>query len=294
MVTHPETSDVDRDEWSDSVIELAEEHGIPVHVARRADDATLAAVKKARPEIIVANNWRTWLPREIFDWPAHGTLNIHDGLLPEYAGFSPVLWALLNRERRVGVTVHRMDETLDGGPILAQRSVPVGPRDTTTDLVMRTMDLIDPLIRGALREVESGTARYLPQDPGAATYFHRRSPRETWMDFHESAEDLELLIRAQSAPYPPAWFLFRGRRVEALAAHVSHGRFGGTPGRVTVPHEGGVAIVCGSRRRNSPSPALVLERLRLDDGTEVSAAGFFGAGGGYLRGAESGIDPEAP
>lgn len=294
VVTHPEGGAADDGVWGDSVIELAHEHGIPVHVTGRADAATLAAVEEAAPEIIIANNWRTWLPPEIFSWPEHGTLNIHDGLLPEYAGFSPVLWALLNRETHVGVTVHRMDETLDGGPVVAQQSIPVGPRDTTTELVLRTMDLIEPLIVRALAEVEAGTVLDLSQDPAAATYFHRRGERETWIDFTAPAEDIDLLVRAQSSPYPSAHFLFEGRKVRVLSAHVSRGRFGGTPGRVTVPHEGGVAVVCGSARPNAPAPALVLERLRLDDDTEVSAVEFFGARGGYLRGADSAGGATAP
>ncbi len=130
--------------FSDSVEDLAQAHGVPVHVAQRADDALIDAVHQAKPDVILANNWRTWLPKSVFDLPTHGTLNVHDSLLPEYAGFSPVLWALLNRESRVGVTVHRMDETLDGGPIVAQQAIPVGPSATTTELVAATTELIEP------------------------------------------------------------------------------------------------------------------------------------------------------
>lgn len=145
VVTHPRSEHVYERIWDDSVAELAEKHGVPVLLRNRPDDAELLeTIKAAAPDIIVANNWRTWLPPEIFDLPPHGTLNVHDSLLPAYAGFSPIIWALVNGEERVGVTAHRMDGELDAGDILLQRSVPVGPDDTATDLFHRTCDLIAP------------------------------------------------------------------------------------------------------------------------------------------------------
>ena len=91
--------------------------------------------RKRLPDIIVANNWRTWLPAEVFDAPKYGTLNIHDSLLPKYTGFSPLIWALINGEEEVGLTAHLMDEELDAGDIVLQRSTTVGPTDTVTDTV---------------------------------------------------------------------------------------------------------------------------------------------------------------
>ncbi|WP_431831267.1 hypothetical protein [Corynebacterium pseudodiphtheriticum] len=67
------------------------------------------------------------------------------------------------------------------------------------------------------------------------------------------------------------YFEFRGQRVRVLSAHVSQGRFGGTPGRVSIPYEGGIAMVCGSRVADVPAPAIVLDRIRLDDNSELPA-----------------------
>lgn len=92
-----------------------------------------------------------------------------------------------------------------------------------------------------------------------------------------------MLVRAQSDPYPNAYFEFRGERVRVLSAHVSQGRFGGTPGRVTIPHEGGIAVVCGAPHGNAPASAIVLDRVRLDDDSELSAIEFFGRRAGYVQ-----------
>src|SRR4051794_7831549 len=122
-VTHPASDHAYERIWSDSVAELAESAGVPVLLRNRPDDL-VAPLKEADPDIIVANNWRTWLPPEVFDLPRHGTLNVHDSLLPKYAGFSPIIWALINGEPEVGVTAHLMDSSLDGGDIVLQRAVP--------------------------------------------------------------------------------------------------------------------------------------------------------------------------
>jgi len=83
---------------------------------------------------MVVANWRTRLAPEVFTLPRLGTLNVHDALLPAYAGFAPLNWALINGETEVGVTAHMMNDELDAGDIVRQEAVPVGPKDTATDL----------------------------------------------------------------------------------------------------------------------------------------------------------------
>ncbi|ERS38617.1 hypothetical protein HMPREF1292_01796 [Corynebacterium sp. KPL1995] len=78
------------------------------------------------------------------------------------------------------------------------------------------------------------------------------------------------------------YFEFRGQRVRVLSAYVSHGRFGGNPGRVTIPYEGEIAVVCGSPRANVPASAIVLNRVRLDDNSELPATEFCGHRAGYI------------
>ncbi|MEV4248188.1 methionyl-tRNA formyltransferase [Streptosporangium canum] len=283
VVTHPRSDHAYEKIWDDSVAELAEKHGVPVLLRYRPDDEELlAALRDAAPDIIVANNWRTWLPSEIFDLPPHGTLNVHDSLLPAYAGFSPLIWALINGEKEVGVTAHRMNAELDAGDIVLQRAVPVGPDDTATDLFHRTVDLIEPIVREALDLIASGRARWVAQDRSKASFFHKRSVEDGRIDWNWPAEDLERLVRAQSDPYPSAFTYHRGERIRIVSAAVSQARYGGTPGRVFIREGDGVVIVAGADARSGQRPGLVLRRLRTEDGTEHAAADYFRTMGGYL------------
>ncbi|MET7331210.1 methionyl-tRNA formyltransferase [Nonomuraea sp. NPDC005650] len=281
-VTHPQSDHAYEKIWSDSVAELAEANGVPVLLRNRPDDDVLLALKEAEPDLIVANNWRTWIPPEIFTLPRHGILNVHDSLLPAYAGFSPLIWALINGEKEVGVTAHMMNAELDAGDIVVQRAVPVGPHDTTTDLFHRTVDLIAPIVAEALDLIASGRTDWTPQDRSKASFFHKRSIDDGNIDWTWPAEDIERLVRAQSDPYPNAFTHYRGERVRVLKASVSKGVYGGTPGRVFIREGDGIVIVAGAEARRGRSHGLVVERVRTEDGTDLPAGEVFRTMGGYL------------
>ncbi len=280
-ITHPKSDHAYEKMWADSVADLATEHGVPVHIANKPDEDFKAALKAARPDIIVANNWRTWLPRDVFDAPRYGTLNIHDSLLPKYTGFSPLIWALINGEQEVGLTAHLMDEELDAGDIVLQRSTPVGPKDTVTDLFHRTVDMIGPI-----------TSTPSPSSsPAAPTGRPRtaRRPRSSTSAPTRTAASTGRGGRRHRTP--------RARAVRPVPQRVHHvqgsadpgtevvgvpRQLRGHPGRVFI-HEGdGMVIVAGPDARTGTNKGLVIERVRLDDGTEMSGKEFFPHGGGYL------------
>ncbi|SNQ51376.1 Methionyl-tRNA formyltransferase [Frankia canadensis] len=283
VVTHPPSEHAYERIWSDSVADLATAHGVEVALRAQPDDEDLMTLLKAAdPDVIVATNWRTWIPPRIFELPRYGTLNVHDSLLPAYAGFSPLIWALINGEKEVGVTAHMMDATLDAGDIVLQRRVAVGPRDTATDLFHRTLELFGPITVDGLALIASGRTDWTPQDRSKASFFHKRAAEDSLIDWTWSAEELDRLVRAQSDPYPNAYTYRRGERVRVVAARVSEGRYGGTPGRIFYREGDGVVIVAGADARRGRNHGLAITRVRLDDGTELPALDYFTTMGGYL------------
>ncbi len=281
-VSHPSSEESYKAIWSAPVDELAREHGIPLHLTETVDAETIDLVKHADPDVIVVNSWYYRMPAELYDLPPHGTLNFHDSLLPRFTGFSPVLWALISGASEFGLTVHRMDDGLDTGDILVQRSLPIGPTDTGTELVLRGMDLIPGALSEALTALNSGTAVWRPQNKAERTYFHKRSERDSLIDWNWPADDTARFVRALSDPYPRAFSFYRGERIEILEAHVSEACFGGTPGRVIVQEEGG-AVVCGPDAHRGGNRGLVITRVRCADGVECGGEKYFRRGG-YLNG----------
>ena len=195
---------------------------------------------------MVANNWRTRLPEELFSIPRYGTLNLHDSLLPRFTGFSPVIWSLISGATHTGLTAHLMDDELDTGDILVQRSVEITPTSTGTSLVFDTLDLVPDVLEEALDGLEFGTATPVAQDLSQRTFFHKRSDRDSLVDWTWPAADIERLVRALSDPYPNAYTYFRGERLRLIRSHVSRCTYGGTPGRVFIEEDGGMVIVAGA------------------------------------------------
>lgn len=283
VVTHPKSEHAYEKIWSDSVADLATEHGVEVLIRDRPDDEELVSrLKEIDPDVIVATNWRTWIPPHVFNLPKHGTLNVHDSLLPAYAGFSPLIWALINDEKEVGVTAHIMDDVLDAGDIVLQRAVPVEPRDTTADLFHKTVELFGPITVDGLAEIASGRTEWTKQDRTKASFFHKRAEEDLRIDWTWSAEELDRLVRAQCSPYPSAFAFHRGKRLEIVEAEVSQGNYGGTPGRIFYREGDGVAIVAGADSRRGRNHGLLVKRVRTEDGTELGAAEYFTHMGGYL------------
>ena len=258
VVTHPDGTDAYEKIFNESVAELAADHGIPLLVRNRAEDVEVtAAITAAEADVMVVSNWRTWLPPEVYSIPRLGTLNVHDALLPAYAGFAPLNWALINDEAEVGVTAHMMNAEFDAGDVVLQWATPISDDDTIVELFDRTLAMFGPITVEGLALLESG--------------------RTDW-----PARDIFNLVRAQVDPYPNS-YCYRGtERIRILSASVTDDAVGGTPGRVLIRRGTGVVVVAGADARRGRNPGVLIHRVRLDDGRELDAADYFPRMGEYL------------
>ncbi|MDG4666644.1 methionyl-tRNA formyltransferase [Mycobacterium sp. 236(2023)] len=285
VVTHPTSEHVYESIWADSVEDLAREENIEVFLAKRPTPELADRVAALAPDVMVANNWRTKLPKDLFGIPRYGTVNLHDSLLPKFTGFSPVIWSLISGASHTGLTAHLMDDELDTGAVLVQRAVEITPESTGTSLVFDTLDLVPDVLEEALDGLEFGTAEPVAQDLAERTFFHKRSDGDSLVNWDWPAADIDRFVRALSDPYPNAYTYFRGEKLRLIKAHVSECCYGGTPGRVFIEEGGGMVIVAGADAYRGQSRGLVLDVVRTEDGIDRPAMDYFGRGGGYLTAA---------
>ncbi|MGZ3590664.1 MAG: methionyl-tRNA formyltransferase, partial [Thermodesulfobacteriota bacterium] len=117
------------------VKELALRHGlIPLQPEKAKEEGFQEKLKGLRPDLMVVVAYGQILPRVVLDIPKYGAVNVHASLLPKYRGAAPIAWAILNGEKRTGVTTMVMDEGMDTGDILLQTETPIGNGETCETL----------------------------------------------------------------------------------------------------------------------------------------------------------------
>jgi methionyl-tRNA formyltransferase len=136
------------------------------------------------------------LPRSVLEIPKHGAVNVHASLLPKYRGAAPVVWAILNGEKRTGVTTMLLDEGMDSGDILLQAEIPIENDETGEMLRDRLALLGAQLLSKTLEKMKSDSIRPIPQDHSKATYAPPIKKEDGRVDWENGAEEIDRRVRA--------------------------------------------------------------------------------------------------
>ncbi len=199
---------------------------------------TLAA---ARPDVIAVVAFGQFLPRAVRELPPLGCVNVHASLLPKYRGAAPIAWALITGEIETGVTIMRIEEGMDAGPILLQRAIPIAPEDDAGTLHDRLADLGASTLADALRLLAGGAAAWTPQDEALATRAPKIRDEDCRLELCGDPAALVNRVRGL-APAPGAYLLWNGQRLKVLRAE---GRSGvGASGTILGIESRG--LVCGT------------------------------------------------
>jgi len=220
-------------------------------------------------DLMFVVNWRYLIPSNVYLRPRLGTFVFHDSLLPEYRGFSPTVWAIINGEDHTGVTLFKIAEEVDAGDIVDQERVPIGPDDTIAVVIERVTQTYLDLLERNLDDLINGTVRLYPQDHSRATYTCKRIPEGNRIDWAASSESIYNLVRAVSVPYPGAYTYLSGRKMRVWSARrVTNVRryVGRVPGRVIEVRPGEGAVVL------TGDGALLLTQVQMEGDGIICAA----------------------
>jgi len=244
----------------------AQKHGLPVFQPRTLrDESAQAQLAELKPEVIVVAAYGLLLPKFVLDLPPHGCINVHASLLPKYRGAAPIPAAILHGESRTGITLMRMDEGLDTGPIIAQDSIPIEPDYTTGDVAVWLALLGAQLIAETLPRWIAGEITPQLQDESQATFAPKLHKEEGRLDWSRSAIELDRRVRAFS-PWPGTFTTWNGRSLRVLSVQVTGQDAQGTPGMV-VKDEKEIGVVTGDG-------LLRLREVQPEGKRAMSAADF--------------------
>jgi methionyl-tRNA formyltransferase len=232
VVTHRD--DPHENRWYKTPAEAAAEHGFQIIYS---DDlgpgGAEELAERLAPDLVLSVFYRDLLSARVLAAGRLAALNLHPSLLPAYRGRAPINWVLVNGETETGITLHHMVAKADAGDIVAQRRVPIEPRDTALTLYLKVEQAGIELLAEALPRVAAGTAPRIQQDLSKSTYFGRRRPDDGRIDWSWPAARIDCLVRAVAPPWPGAFADLEGRRVTVAAGEPDGPLAAGTaPGTV--------------------------------------------------------------
>lgn len=181
------------------------------------DDQLLHRLETEKPHLMIVVDFGQKVGPQWLTSPEFGCLNIHPSLLPRYRGAAPVPRAIMEGCHSTGVTVFRLVEKMDAGPLWLQKERVIGQDEDASELLMTLAEEGSRLLADHLEELFQGKATFVAQDESQATYAAKIDKAEGYIGGQLSAARTACLVRGLT-PSPGAWFLFKGRRVKVLAA----------------------------------------------------------------------------
>lgn len=217
------------------VKECALAHAIELIQPERASTPEwIEKIRSVKPDLFVVVAYGEIIKQALLDVPKYGAINLHASLLPKYRGAAPIQRALMEGEKESGVSIIRLVQKMDAGPVLVARPIQI-PDEMRSKELFESLRLLgrDALIE-AIRQIDRGTAVEVAQNEGLATYAPKLELEECELKFDRSAQELHNLVRG-AYPNPGAWMNIRVdgelKRVKVLKTRV-RGDLQAEPGRL--------------------------------------------------------------
>ena len=228
------------------VKEQAVNAGIPVfEPASLKDEEFLKTLNELKPDIILVVAFRI-LPREVFQIPRYGTVNLHASLLPKYRGAAPINWAIINGEKTTGLTTFLIDEGLDTGNILLQEEISIQENETTGELIECMVQPGSELLIKTVEGILEGTLKPKPQPEGSASNAPKLKKSDGMINWDSPARAIHNLVRGVN-PWPGAYCSLSEKILKVHRTHVIEETSTGKPGEVILASgKDGVHVQAGT------------------------------------------------
>ena len=197
------------------VKEYAIEKNLQVYqpIKVRNNPEFLEEVKKLNPDLICVVAYGKILPQELLDIPKYGCVNVHGSLLPEYRGAAPIQWAVLNGDKKTGVTTMFMNAGMDTGDMILKEEVEIGEDETTGELWDRLKTIGANLLIKTVKEIENGTATRTkqPEEGTMAPMLSKEMAKIDWKN--KTANNIKNLVRGLN-PIMGAYTFLDGKKIK--------------------------------------------------------------------------------
>ena len=189
----------------------------------------LKVFKKLSPDIVVVVAYGQIIPKFFLDIAKFGFINIHASLLPKWRGAAPIQRAIMNGDKKIGISIMKIEEKLDSGPVIASKEIDLDQNATHGEIEKKLSVIGANLLIESLKNIEDGNSKFIDQVHSEATYAKKIEKNETKINWDLDANKVIGHIHGLS-PYPGAWFEYQNERFKVLRANKSSAT--GKPGSV--------------------------------------------------------------
>ena len=199
--------------------QFAENLKLEVRTPEKLDDKELEYIKKINPDLVLVVAYGKIIPKQFLDIPKYGFINIHASLLPKWRGAAPIQRSIMQGEEETGITIMKINEKLDSGPILKSFSLKILPEDTFGDLQNKLSELAGNSIIPSINLIISG-AKFNEQIHAEATNAEKIKKEEGKINWNDASKNIINKIRALN-PSPGSFFEFKKIRYKIWRAELS-------------------------------------------------------------------------
>lgn len=210
------------------------------------DEAAAEHIRALRPELIVVVAYGKILPETVLNIPPFGCVNVHASLLPKYRGAAPIQWAVINGEKKSGVTTMHMAKGIDTGDMIIKEETEIGENETSGELHDRLKIIGAGLLLKTAALLEKGEAPREKQDDSLSTYAPMLEKSLSAVRWEDSARRLHNLCRGLN-PWPMAQTTLQGRVIKLRGTLLDEttDTNGAAPGEILHAGDDGIVICCG-------------------------------------------------
>lgn len=232
------------------VKEVAAQYGIPVYQpARIRSEEGLGLLRSFSPDLMVTAAFGQILSAENLAIPPYGCINVHGSLLPKYRGAAPIQWAIIDGEKKTGITTMYTELGLDTGDILLSREIEIHPDETAGELYPRMAELGAQTLKETIQKLLKGTLNRTPQEEALATKCSMLRKEDGKLDFSNTAQQIHDRVRGVN-PWPGAYAMMGEEPFKLLRTRLSDRKppQGAEPGECFGDAKCGLFISCGDGR----------------------------------------------
>ena len=187
--------------------EIADQYKLPFYEIDSINGKKIkdyeSIIKKLELSFMLVLGWHYMLPKSTRKLSKLGAFGIHASLLPNYAGGAPLTWAIINGEKQTGVTLFKLDDGVDNGDIISQKSFFIEEKDTIKEVYQKATILSKEILLEVLLNINN--IKFKPQDQNKIKIYSQRKPEDGEIDLSKTADEIYNFVRAQSSPYPGAF-----------------------------------------------------------------------------------------